>query len=117
MPIICDAPSVNGWFVLTTSSALPKQLEEYFDTSPYRFWMEGCAIVYDKGEIVSVRPNSIEQVRQAYAQKPRRFRDDNEYRLVAIAKGKPSERFGGRYIDVDLGGRLPYVEFLGADVS
>lgn len=68
-------------------------------------------IRYTKGEIVEIDPNSIEAVKLSYAQKPRSYEKECEYRYIVTAL-PPKDHNSDLYIDYELGHEIYYASLV-----
>jgi|GEM_PF-1981016 len=71
----------------------PKQLAEdihdYYVSKGQRFLINGCRVVYNKGEELDRKLSDNERLDMAYKQKPGKFGPDREFRIVVIKSGEP----------------------------
>lgn len=64
---------------------LAEDINKYFISKGQRFLIEGCYVVYDKGQKQPRALTNNERVDLSYKQKPKDFSPDCEFRIVAIA--------------------------------
>ena len=104
---------------------LAEDINEYFIRNGQRFLVEGCRIIYNKGEKLDRELTENERLDMPYKQKPVRFSPDCEFRIVAIKFGDtcPDEckYLSGqfeqvepecKFIEVNLNKPLPYLSML-----
>lgn len=68
---------------------LAEDLHDYYVSQGMRVLIEGCRVVYNKGDEADRILTRNERVDLAYTQKPDRFRHDCEFRFVVIKFGDP----------------------------
>ena len=102
-------------FVIKISD--PGKLKKLLDTSkPLNTKMEivsKCKIErvrYTKGEDIEIDPDSIEAVKLTYAQKPRSYEEQREFRYVVTAL-PPANHRPDMYLDYKLGYEIDYASF------
>lgn len=109
---------------------LAEDINDYFANNEQgKYSIVGFNVIYNKGQESGKQLTTNEIVDLDYKQKPERFRDDCEFRIVAIKLGKvcdgeckffdgPSERDDERndpeceYIKIELGKKLDYLSFV-----
>jgi len=102
---------------------LAEDINEYFISNGHRFLIEGCKIVYNKGQKLDRELTDNERPDLAYMQKPESFSNDREFRIVAIKFGEPCKEeckyLSGefeqvepecKFIKIDLGKQLNYTQ-------
>jgi hypothetical protein len=91
----------------------PKQLGEdindYFFSDGQRFLIEGCRVVYNKGQELDRKLKDYEGVDMSYKQKPFEFHPDCEFRIVAIQCGEPCNR-ECKYLDGEVVPKCKHIE-------
>jgi len=65
---------------------------------------------YTKGEVVEIDPDSIEAVKLSYAQKPRSYEEQCEFRYIVTAL-PPADHEPDMYLDYKLGYEIDYASF------
>jgi hypothetical protein len=68
---------------------LAEDIHDYYVNKGVRVLIEGCRVVYNKGQEVDRMLTANERLDLAYKQKPERFSPDCEFRFVAIKFGEP----------------------------
>jgi len=109
---------------------LAEDINDYFANNEQgKYSIEGCNVIYNKGQESGKQLTTTEIVDLDYKQKPERFRDNCEFRIVAMKLSKvcdgeckffdgPSERDDKRddpecaYIKIELGKKLDYLSFV-----
>lgn len=102
---------------------LAEDINNYFINSEQKFLIEGCSVVYNKGQKLDEKLTINERVDLSCKQKPESFSSDCEFRIVAI---KLSESCTGeckfitgefdqvdpkcKYVKVNLGKPLYYTQ-------
>lgn len=71
---------------------LAEEINDYLFDKGQRFLIEGCRVVYNKGEKLDKKLTDNERLNLAYKQKPEKFWPDCEFRIVAIKFRKSSEQ-------------------------
>lgn len=110
---------------------LAEDINDYFIRNKQKVSVEGMSVVYNKGKKLNDKLTNNERLDMAYKQKPERFRDDCEFRIVAIKLGEVctreckfidkyfDEKFEPvepvpdcKFIEVNLGKPLDYLSFV-----
>jgi len=68
---------------------LAEDIHDYYVSKGARILIEGCRVIYNKGQKVDRLLTANERVDLAYKQKPDSFSHDCEFRFVAIKFGEP----------------------------
>jgi len=100
---------------------LAEDINDYFISTGQRILIEGCRVVYNKGQKLDRKLTRNERVDLSYKQKPESFSLDHEFRIVAFKLGEicPDEckflsgQFEPRcksYEEVNLGKQLNYTQ-------
>jgi len=100
-------------------------MKGYFISKGQRFLIDGCKVVYNKGQKLGKKLTDNERLDLSYKQKPEGFIPDCEFRIVAIKLGDPcpdeckylSGQFEQvepkcKFIEVNLGRQLDYLSFV-----
>lgn len=104
---------------------LAEDINEYFISKRQRFLIEGCKVVYNKGQKLNRKLTNNERLDMSYKQKPESFSPDQEFRIVAIKFRELSEQpcelkckyLSGqlepecKFIEVNLGKQLNYLTY------
>lgn len=79
-----------------------------------RFLVEGALVEYNKGLLVDDGRKAENLTDLAFRQKPALFADEKEFRfcLVGLEEERLEQLNKDKYLDIDLGGKLRYVELL-----
>lgn len=105
-----------GQFIVQIDA--PKQLAiditEHLKRRPEKYagGIEGSFVSYNRGEVVDRELDSVERTYLSYSQKSIDFSDEHEFRFVAINMDRPSEREIHDYLEIDLGGPVPYARII-----
>jgi len=100
---------------------LAEDINDYFISTGQKFLIEGCRVVYNKGQKLDRKLTRNERVDMSYKQKPENFSLDHEFRIVAFKLGEicPDEckflsgQFEPKcksYEEVNLGKQLNYTQ-------
>jgi len=73
---------------LNNPRKLAEDINDYFISKGQKFLIEGCKVVYNKGQKLVRELTDEERQELSYKQKPERFSPDCEFRIVAIKLGK-----------------------------
>jgi hypothetical protein len=101
----------------------PKQLAfditSYLESLPHKFagGVEGCYVKYDKGNKVERKIDNNEIIKLSYSQKPEIYKEDCEFRFVAIVMGNPSTRLNARTLEINLCKRLVYAKLVSSECA
>jgi hypothetical protein len=68
---------------------LAEDINDYFISTGQKFLIEGCSVVYNKGQKLDRKLTNNERVDLSYKQKPESFSRDHEFRIVAFKLGEP----------------------------
>lgn len=71
---------------------LAEDINDYFISIGQKFLIEGCKVVYNKGQKLNRELTNNERLDLSYKQKPESFSLDFEFRIVAIKFRKSSEQ-------------------------
>jgi hypothetical protein len=105
---------------------LAEDINEYFISHRQRFLIDGCRVVYNKGQQLNRELTNNERLDLSYKQKPESFSPDCEFRIVAIKFRELSEQpcelkckfLSGqfeqdcKFIEVNLKRQLDYLSFV-----
>jgi hypothetical protein len=104
---------------------LAGDINEYLAHLGERYLMQGCRIIYDKGQKLKEKLTNNERLDRAYKQKLESFSPNCEFRIVAMKFGNPchdeckflSGQFEQiepkcKFIEIDLGKKLDYLELV-----
>lgn len=93
---------------------LAQEISSYLEDLPHQFagGVEGCVVHYNKGGEVRTGLSNIASTRLSYSQKPARFNQEKEFRLVTIAMGTPGSWLNVDYLPIDLDRTLDYVTLM-----
>ena len=102
---------------------LAEDINKYFISAEQKFLIEGCEVVYNKVKDSDRKLTNNEILDLSYKQKPERFRDDCEFRIIAIKlsgtctdeckflSGQPEQVDPKcKYIEINLGKSLDYTQ-------
>jgi hypothetical protein len=116
---------IFGGFIVKINDPkkLAEDINEYFISKGQRFLIEGCKVVYNKGQRLDKKLANNERLDMSYKQKPESFTLEREFRIVAIKFGDPCKEeckfLDGqfeqadpvcRFIPVNLGEQLDYTQ-------
>ena len=104
---------------------LAEDINEYLINLGKKYLIQGCKVVYNKGQKLEKKLTDNERLDLAYTQKPKSYSSECEFRFVALGLEKPCEQecehFDGQsertelmcaYIEVNLGRQLSYMNLL-----
>ena len=106
---------------ITDPRKLAEDINDFFWDQQRKFLIEGCYVVYNKGQELDRKLEDNERLDLAYMQKPQSFESDCEFRIVSIGLGDVYnsgckflyEDWGAepacKFIDVNLERALDYV--------
>lgn len=107
---------------------LAEDISEYMLRNGQSFLIEGCEVVYTKGQKLDRELTANERIDMSYRQKPPEFHRDCEFRIVALKLGEPcnweckylsgqSEQPGPKceFIKIDLGKQLDYLSLVSCE--
>ncbi len=80
----------GGYIVkINDPKKLAEDINDHFISKGQRFLIEGCRVVYNKGQRLDRELKDNERLDLSYKQKPESFSPDYEFRIVAIKFGEP----------------------------
>ncbi len=104
---------------------LAEDINDFFISKGQRFQIEGCRVIYNKGQELERKLTNNERIDLSYKQKPVSFGPDCEFRIVAIKFGEPCpdecKYLGGqfeavepacKFIEVNLNKPLKYLNLM-----
>jgi len=100
---------------------LAEEINDYFFNQNQKFLIQGCSVVYNKGEKLDGELEENERLDLAHKQKPKSFVDEREFRIVAMkydvcdseCKFLDGEAdLGCKFIEVNLGRKLSYLSLV-----
>ena len=99
---------------ITEPKTFAQDISQYLYSIPTRFagGIEGIEIQYNRNEIIEKELDNKDRVTLSYSQKSFEFKDETEFRFVALVLGTPSKRYNEDYLDINIGKRLQYVDIV-----
>ena len=89
---------------------LALDLCHYFQTSEYKLagGIEGCCVQYTKDTVIQTELSSFQIGQLSYSQKPEKYKEDKEFRYVAIFFHESQDGEFPTYLEIDLNKKLTY---------